>query len=138
MKEQKEKKAEKREYRNLISAIEKHDQLYFVDAKPKISDYEYDQLVKKAEKLERLHPEWVSGRSPTQNIKSDKKSGFVQVVHAHPMLSLANTYSEEELHDFIKRMDKFLERKKADFRQGVAGLYPGRRHPGRWQRIDGQ
>ena len=108
-------KHSKKEYLSLVKEVQKHDRLYFVDAKPIISDFEYDQLVKTIEKIEKGHPDWVVKDSPTRGVKSDAKGGFSQVVHTHRMLSLANTYSEEELSDFVKRMEKYLERPDAFF-----------------------
>lgn len=98
-----------KEYERLIAEIRKHDELYYVANQPVISDYEYDQLLKRVEEIERAHPEWVSKDSPTQRVSSDIREGFKQVAHGEPMLSLANTYSEEELSDFVNRMYKLLE-----------------------------
>lgn len=103
------------EYRDLIEEIRKHDVYYFVHAKPVITDYEYDQLVKKIEEVERLHPDWTSPSSPTQRITSALTRGFKQVEHTVPMLSLANTYSREELEDFIKRIQKLLGHSRIHF-----------------------
>lgn len=103
------------EYRDLIEEIRKHDIHYFVHAKPLVSDYEYDQLVKKIEEIERLHPEWISPSSPTQRVSSALSKGFKQVEHRTPMLSLANTYSREEIEDFIKRVQKLLGHSRVHF-----------------------
>lgn len=91
-----------------IEEINKHDRLYFLEAKPVISDYEYDQLVKKVEAIEKTHPEWIDPSSPTQRLTDQPSKGFIQVKHRTPMLSLSNTYSQEEVEDFIKRMQKWL------------------------------
>ncbi len=101
-------KATKSEYHDLIEQVRKHDLHYFVHAKPFITDYEYDQLVKTIEDIEKLHPDWISPSSPTQRIAAALTKGFKQGVHTVPMLSLANTYSREELEDFIKRVHKLL------------------------------
>lgn len=100
----------KTEYDHLVEEIRKHDRLYYVENKPVISDYEYDLLLKKLEKMEADHPEWITETSPTQRIKDPLSNGFQQVAHAVPMLSLDNTYSQEELEDFIKRIHKLLEK----------------------------
>jgi DNA ligase (NAD+) len=105
----------KNEYYQLIEEIEKHDRLYYVENHPKISDYDYDQLYKKLEKIEADHPEWVSSTSPTQRVGDPLSKGFKQVRHVTPMLSLANTYSSQELEDFIHRVHKLLERSQVDF-----------------------
>ncbi len=98
----------KEEYHHLIREINQHDRHYYLEAKPVISDYAYDQLVKKLEAIERAHPDWISAASPTQRVGEMTSKGFKQVVHRHPMLSLANTYSKEELQDFVKRVHKLL------------------------------
>lgn len=99
----------------LIEEIRRHDRLYYADAKPEITDYEYDHLLKELEEIERQHPEWIVPTSPTQRVSEMPTKGFKQVVHAVPMLSLANTYSQEEIEDFIKRVHKFLDRKDVTF-----------------------
>ncbi len=98
----------KEEYNRLIEEAKKHDSLYYVDAKPLITDFEYDRLIKSIEGVERDHPEWIHSDSPTQKVSSDIQTGFKQVEHSRPMLSLMNTYSEEELSEFVKRMEKHL------------------------------
>ena len=99
----------KEEYNRLVEEVKKHDSLYYVDAKPVITDFEYDRLIKSIEGVEREHPEWIHSDSPTQKVSSDLQTGFKQVEHSRPMLSLMNTYSEEELSEFIKRVEKNLE-----------------------------
>lgn len=108
-------KMTKSEYRDLIEEVRKHDIYYFVHAKPAITDYEYDQLVKNIEEVERQHPDWTSPSSPTQRIAPALTKGFKQVEHSVPMLSLANTYSREELEDFIKRVQKLLGHSRVHF-----------------------
>jgi DNA ligase (NAD+) len=108
-------KITKSEYRNLIEEVRKHDIHYFVHAKPVVTDYEYDRLVKKIEEIEKLHPDWTSPSSPTRRIASALTKGFKQVEHTVPMLSLANTYSREEIEDFIKRVHKLLGHSRVHF-----------------------
>jgi DNA ligase (NAD+) len=103
------------EYRALIAEVLKHDLHYYAEAKPLISDYAYDQLVKKLEEIEKEHPEWLSRSSPTQRVGGGISKGFKQVEHLVPMLSLANTYSREELEDFVKRVHKLLGKSEVDF-----------------------
>jgi DNA ligase (NAD+) len=100
----------KEEYLHFIAEIRRHDRLYYVEAKPQITDFEYDKLLKKIEEIEKLHPDWISPSSPTQRVNDSPTKGFVQVEHKVPMLSLANTYSREEIEDFFARMRKLLER----------------------------
>lgn len=97
----------KQDYLRLIEEINKHFRAYFVEAKPLISDYEYDQLIKQLEAIEKSHPEWIVPHSPTQRVGEIASAGFKQVVHTVPMLSLANTYSKAELFDFVKRVKKW-------------------------------
>lgn len=103
------------DYLALLDDIRKHDRAYFIDADPLISDFEYDQLVNQAIALEKDHPEWVSPTSPTQRVGESSTRGFQQVVHRVPMLSLANTYSKEELADFIKRIHKWTGESRVPF-----------------------
>jgi len=103
------------DYHKLIDEIRKHDRLYFVESRPIITDYEYDQLYKKLEKMERDHPDWVIETSPTQRVGKAQSKGFRQGTHESQMLSLANTYSEDELQDFIERVYKLLEKKHVPF-----------------------
>ncbi|NGX39411.1 MAG: DNA ligase [Chlamydiae bacterium] len=105
----------KPQYLSLIKEIQKHDRAYYEHARPVISDYEYDQLLKDLEKMEKSHPQWVIPDSPTQRVSEMPSKGFKQVRHTIPMLSLANTYSREELSDFVKRVKKWTEKKEIDF-----------------------
>ncbi len=107
----------KSQYKKLIKEALYHDQLYFIKAKPEISDFEYDQLIKSIEAIEKEHPDWLDKESPSQRVTGDFaiKSKFKQVEHTHPMLSLSNTYTEDELEDFLKRMHKHLEKSETDF-----------------------
>lgn len=103
------------DYLHLIEQIRLHDYLYYVECRPKISDQEYDHLVKKLEAIEKERPEWVDPSSPTQRVGEVPHKSFVQKAHDVPMLSIANTYSEEEVEDFIARVHKILERKEVAF-----------------------
>jgi len=105
----------KEEYLKLLSEIKKHNQLYFDQSMPEISDYEYDLLVKEAEKIEAEYPEWVPTDTPTRQVPEKPTKGFKQIQHEVPMLSLANTYSREEVSDFVKRVYKLLEREEVEF-----------------------
>ncbi len=105
----------KHDYDKLVQDIRKHDRLYYVESKPIISDYDYDMLFKKLEKMEADHPEWVTAASPTQRIKDPISKGFKQGAHSTPMLSLDNTYNTEELQDYIARVHKLLEKSHVPF-----------------------
>jgi DNA ligase (NAD+) len=89
---------------SLREEINKHNYNYYVLAKPLISDEDFDKLLKELEKLESEHPELITPDSPTQRVGSDLTKEFKPVEHKVPMLSLSNTYSEEELHDFDRRV----------------------------------
>ena len=101
---------DKKTYEKLVQEIKRHDELYYGACTPEISDYEYDQLLKEVEAIEKAHPEWVFEGSPTQTVSEMGTKGFKQVAHTVPMLSLANTYSREEVSDFVKRVEKGLEK----------------------------
>ncbi|MGM0440629.1 MAG: NAD-dependent DNA ligase LigA [Chlamydiota bacterium] len=103
------------EYQELCGEVWQHNKAYYVDHDPAISDYEYDQLLKKVERIEEEHPEWVSSSSPTQRVGETLTEGFDTVEHKVPMLSLANTYSKEELNDFIQRVYKNLKKDRVEF-----------------------
>ena len=89
--------------------MHQHNKAYYVDAKPSISDFEFDQLLKKLESLEKTYPEFNDPNSPTQRVGSDQSNAFETVAHQFPMLSLGNTYSKEELQAFFERVNKSLE-----------------------------
>ncbi|MDP4115655.1 MAG: NAD-dependent DNA ligase LigA [Bacteroidota bacterium] len=93
------------ELRNLIR---ENDYKYYVLAEPVISDYDYDLLVKELEELETDHPELITPDSPTQRVGKELVKEFKSVVHRFPMLSLANTYDEGDLHDFDRRVREAL------------------------------
>lgn len=94
--------------KELRREIEAHNYNYYVLASPVISDYDYDMLLKELEKLEEEHPEFITPDSPTQRVGRDLTKEFTQVTHRFPMLSLANSYSEEELYDFDRRVKEGL------------------------------
>nr|MBE6191171.1 NAD-dependent DNA ligase LigA [Rikenellaceae bacterium] len=90
----------------LRKTLERHNYLYYVENNPEISDFEFDQLMHELQALEAAHPEWDDPNSPTRRVGSDLTSEFQTVEHRFPMLSLGNTYSLEELHDFIERIER--------------------------------
>lgn len=93
---------------SLREEIREHDYKYYILAQPSISDLEYDKLVKELEALEQKYPELITPDSPTQRVGSDLTKIFKPVEHKIPMLSLSNTYSEEELFDFDRRVKEGL------------------------------
>lgn len=96
----------KNQYDQLSELIWHHNRLYYIEHQPEISDEEYDALYRRLEKLEQEHPEWITSASPTQRVAESLTEGFKTVAHRIPMLSLANTYSKEEIEDFIHRVQK--------------------------------
>ena len=101
---------------SLRKKIREHDYKYYVLTEPAVSDEEYDKLVKKLEKLEAEHPELITPDSPSQRVGKDLTKYFKPVRHKVPMLSLANTYNEEELYDFDRRVNDALpEREKVEY-----------------------
>ena len=93
----------------LRSEIQRHNDLYYKDNRPEITDFEYDILMHELETLEKRFPEFRTDDSPTMKVGSDILKEFVQVQHEYPMLSLANTYSHEELADFDARVSRFSD-----------------------------
>jgi DNA ligase (NAD+) len=92
----------------LRQQINEHDYNYYILSEPTISDEEYDFLVKELEKLEKENPELITPDSPTQRVGKDLTKEFPPVPHKVPMLSLSNTYKEEELLDFDRRVRELL------------------------------
>jgi DNA ligase (NAD+) len=86
--------------------IEEHNHRYYVLNQPLISDFEYDILLNELETLEKKYPEFVTVNSPTRRVGSDMTKEFQQYEHKYPMLSLGNTYNEEELREFDARIRK--------------------------------
>ncbi len=93
----------------LRKEIEEHDYNYYVLASPKISDQEYDQLYKELERLEQEYPQFLSKDSPTQKVGSKVLKEFKRVKHSQPMLSLDNTYNEEDIYAFSERLKKNID-----------------------------
>ena len=77
--------------------------MYYVESKPVVTDYEFDMLLRELQDLEALHPEFADPNSPTMRVGSDLTNKFQSVAHAYPMLSLSNTYSLEELQEWMDK-----------------------------------
>jgi DNA ligase (NAD+) len=99
----------KKEIQHLTDKINYHNHLYYLEARTEISDYEFDQMLEKLINLEKQFPEFVLPDSPTQRVGGSITKEFASVQHRYPMLSLSNTYSEEELRDFDRRVAKGLD-----------------------------
>jgi DNA ligase (NAD+) len=98
------------EYLALVDELGVHDRRYYVDAAPTISDGEYDRLMERLRAIEGEHADWVVAWSPTQRVAPLPASSFTKVVRAVPMLSLDNTYDEEDLRAFYDRVLRGLGR----------------------------
>jgi DNA ligase (NAD+) len=93
----------------LVQDLNRHNQLYYIQHAPEISDFDFDQLLKRLEQLEKEFPEHVSENSPTKRVGGDLTKKFESVAHRYPMLSLSNTYSEEEIVDWENRIKKSID-----------------------------
>ena len=92
----------------LRTDLHRHNYNYYVLNTPEISDKEFDDMMRELQDLEKEHPEYQDENSPTMRVGSDLNKNFTQVTHKYPMLSLGNTYSENEVTDFYDRVKKAL------------------------------
>ena len=92
----------------LRELLHRYNNLYYVQNAPVISDIEFDKLMHELIDLEEKHPELYDANSPTQRVGSDLSKGFEQAEHRYPMLSLDNTYNEQEVRDFFQRVSGLL------------------------------
>lgn len=96
------------EIQKLRIEIEEHNRRYYIDARPTISDLDFDRLLQRLQKLEDLHPEFDDADSPTHKVGGAPILGFRTVPHRQPMLSIDNVYDEAELQEFQGRLKKLL------------------------------
>ncbi len=106
-----EKRAAQKRIAELRREIETHNRLYYEEAAPTISDQEYDRLYRELVDLEKKFPDLASADSPTNRVGGAPLKAFAQITHRAPMLSLDNTYSEEEVADFYRRLERLLPNK---------------------------
>ena len=99
----------------LRETIRHHEYLYYVVDSPEISDLEFDKLMRQLKDLEAEHPELITADSPTQRVGGKPREGFVKVSHSSPMLSLDNTYNEDELRDWERRVHELSGRTDVDY-----------------------
>jgi DNA ligase (NAD+) len=104
-----------RKIESLRDKIRHHEHLYYVLDSPEISDAEFDGLMRQLKELESEHPALVTPDSPTQRVGGKPREGFVKVRHSTPMLSLDNTYNEEELRDWERRVHELTGRSEVDY-----------------------
>jgi len=95
--------------------IRHHEYLYYVLDNPEISDQDFDRLMQQLKDLETEHPSLITADSPTQRVGGKPREGFVKLRHSSPMLSLDNTYSEEELRGWERRVHELSGRKDVDY-----------------------
>ncbi len=114
---------DRRRWDDLAEEIRRHERLYYAEAAPEISDTEFDRLLKELEALEERFPELRRPDSPTQRVGGEPLDSFRAVVHDVPMLSLANTYDEDEVRDFDRRVREGLG--DADFAYHVELKFDG-------------
>ena len=99
----------------LREELQRHERLYYRDAKPEISDREFDRLMAELAAIEEEHPEFRTADSPTQRVGGEPTEGFEQVEHTPPMLSLDNTYDHEELEEWFGRLTRLLPDTEFEF-----------------------
>jgi DNA ligase (NAD+) len=105
----------RKEIEELRRQIERHNYLYYVEAAPEISDREFDRLLQRLRDLEEKHPELITPDSPTQRVGGQPIKGFRPVHHAVPMLSIDNTYNEDDLRAFDARVRRAIEGDKPQY-----------------------
>jgi len=99
----------------LREKIRHHEYLYYVLDRPEISDADFDRLMQQLKQLEAGHPELITPDSPTQRVGGKPREGFVKVPHSSPMLSLDNTYNEQELRDWERRVRELSGRSEIEY-----------------------
>ncbi len=104
-----------RKIEKLRDEIRRHEELYYVQDNPEISDREYDELVERLQQLEAEHPELITPDSPTQRVGGRPAEGFPEVLHLRPMLSLDNSYNIDELRAFDERCRRLSDGRELDY-----------------------
>ncbi len=99
----------------LRAELERHNQLYYQHAAPEVSDQEFDALLRELQDLEDQHPEFAAEDSPTRRVGGMPLEEFAPAKHLVPMQSLDNTYSPEELREFVARIRKLAEERAIHF-----------------------
>jgi DNA ligase (NAD+) len=100
---------------SLRADLERHSRLYYIEHRPELSDQEFDALMRQLQDLEEAHPELRATDSPTQRVGGAPVEGFEQVAHDPPMLSLDNTYSMEEVQEWVDRLERLIPGEKPAF-----------------------
>src|ERR1051325_2244274 len=105
----------KARHAELADEIRRHDHAYYVLAQPEISDREYDRLYRELLDLEKKFSDPATPDSPSQRVGGEPLKAFKPVQHLVPMLSLDNTYSQEELREFVNRVQRILPNETLDW-----------------------
>src|SRR5947209_13961571 len=100
---------------SLREKIRYHEHRYYVLDQPEITDAEFDRLMEQLKKLESEHPDLITPDSPTQRAGGKPREGFIKVQHSAPMLSLDNTYNEQELPGWERRVHELTGRKDVEY-----------------------
>src|SRR6267142_6710017 len=101
--------------KHLREEIQRHEDLYYLQDNPEISDREYDELIDKLRQLEQQYPEFITPDSPTQRVGGRPAEGFPEFLHRRPMLSLDNSYNIDELRAFDERCRKLADGRQFDY-----------------------
>ena len=99
----------------LSEELQHHNYLYYIADKPEISDFDFDQKLELLQKLEQEFPQYADPNSPSKRVGGDITKDFPTIKHKYPMLSLSNTYSREELEDYLQRTQKLLPDDEIEF-----------------------
>ena len=99
----------------LRKSLHRHNHLYYMLDNPEISDFQFDQMLKDLEELEKAHPEFQDSNSPTQRVGSSLNNDFISVQHNYPMYSLENSYTQDDLIKWKDRLTKILNTDKISF-----------------------
>jgi len=105
----------KSRHAQLVDEIRRHDHAYYVLAQPSITDQDYDRLYRQLLDLEKQFPDLITPDSPSQRVGGQPLKAFKPIQHLKPMLSLDNTYSQEELREFVNRVQRILPNEKLDW-----------------------
>ena len=108
-------KSAKQEIEKLREEIRRHEELYYVQDSPEISDQAYDQLIEQLQVLEQANPNLITPDSPTQRVGGRPAEGFPEVVHRRPMLSLDNSYNIDELRAFDERCRRLADGRQVQY-----------------------
>ncbi len=99
----------KKTVEKLRNEIQRHDRLYYIENQPQISDSQYDKLMRELRNTEDAHPKLITPDSPARRVSGTVAQGFESVLHIVPMISMDNIQTEQDAHDFDRRIKRFLE-----------------------------